>query len=350
MMFLKVVIYYLLLVATIDSEERLFGFLRWLLVFISLLAALALLSWFHVVEIPSITALDERMGYDEFGESISISRLRSTGIFNDPNDLAMILTVGVVLGLRGAFTSDSSTLFRTLSLCLAGGLIYSIYLTQSRGGFLALLAALGALAYFRWGAKRTLLCAALALPLMLVAMKGRMTSFDEAMEGGTGHSRIELWSEGLQLFRQSPLFGIGQGVFADEVGLVAHNSYLHTFAELGLFGGALFLGSFLAGSLGLWGCRNAHAPDTSLTILREAGTMMGVLAGTAVALFSITRVYTAPTYLLLGVTASFTRLAAIDSGLAPLCFDRVFLKRLAAVSVLFLALMYVFVRVGLRGS
>ena len=41
--FFKILVYYLLLVVNIDWEERLTHFLRWLLVLIALVAALALL-------------------------------------------------------------------------------------------------------------------------------------------------------------------------------------------------------------------------------------------------------------------------------------------------------------------
>ena len=47
------------------------------------------------------------------------------------------------------------------------------------------------------------------------------------------------------LLRQAPLFGIGVGKYEDEVGLVAHNSFVHAYTELGIFGGALFLGAFV---------------------------------------------------------------------------------------------------------
>jgi O-antigen ligase len=84
------------------------------------------------------------------------------------------------------------------------------------------------------------------LAAVLLAFKGRMTNLDDAMEQGTAQTRIQLWSEGLQLFKRDPLFGIGQNNYVEEVGQAAHNSFLHAFTELGIFGGALFLGAYAA--------------------------------------------------------------------------------------------------------
>src|SRR5260370_10175657 len=119
---------------------------------------------------------------------------------------------------------------------------YGLVLTRSRGGFLALVAGLFTLFQARFGWRRTLLLASAGLPLLFVLFAGRQTTLSTVE--GTGQDRIQLWSEGLGLFREAPLFGIGQGEYADRVGLVAHNSFVHCFAELGFAGGALFLGAF----------------------------------------------------------------------------------------------------------
>ena len=52
--------------------------------------------------------------------------------------------------------------------------------------------------------------------------------------------------------RQAPLFGIGYTEYAEEIGQVAHNSYVHAFTELGLFGGTLFVSAFYLAFVGVW--------------------------------------------------------------------------------------------------
>ena len=56
---------------------------------------------------------------------------------------------------------------------------------------------------------------------------------------------MQLWYAGLVEMKRFPLFGIGAGMYPDFVdGRVAHNSFVHAFVELGIFGGVIFLGAF----------------------------------------------------------------------------------------------------------
>jgi O-antigen ligase len=57
------------------------------------------------------------------------------------------------------------------------------------------------------------------------------------------NGRIQLWAEGLKIFRLYPLFGTGLGGWAALSGhyLSPHNTYLHVAVELGLVGLALYL-------------------------------------------------------------------------------------------------------------
>src|SRR6185503_3560738 len=48
--------------------------------------------------------------------------------------------------------------------------------------------------------------------------------------------RYEAWATGIQMFRDSPLFGVGNGQFVEHHYLTAHNSYVLALAELGLVG------------------------------------------------------------------------------------------------------------------
>jgi len=347
-MFFKIVVYYLLLVANVDSEEHLRSFLRWLLLLITLLAALALLSAYHIVELPGIDFFAQRQ-YDRVtGQTIILHRLRGTGIFNDPNDLAMILVAGVAIALY-VVADPAAGMLRPLGLAQLGLFGYTIYDTQSRGGLLALLATLATLCQARWGWKRTALVAAIILPALLVAVKGRITNIDEAMDEGTGQSRIQLWSEGLQLFKHQLVFGIGEGNYAEEVGQVAHNSFVHAFTELGFFGGALFLGTFAAALFMLYRLRDDETlAEYQSELKRMLPYVTAMLVGFAVSMLSLSRNYFVPTYLVLGVATSYVQIVTGPTQPLPLCFDSLFLKRLAFGSVCFLAVVYVFIRVTVR--
>src|SRR5436190_13162037 len=79
-----------------------------------------------------------------------------------------------------------------------------------------------------------------ATPIVL----GRQGNME--VSGGTGQQRIQLWADGLAQLKTARLpFGIGEGHYRDVAGLVAHNSYIHAYVELGFLGGTMFMGCFL---------------------------------------------------------------------------------------------------------
>ncbi len=207
------------------------------------LASFALLHDKGIMEIPGlqIQRLEQTEFNEQTGEYGFVHRLVGTGLFNDPNDLSLILVAGLIIGLY--LLGDRR--MGILRLAWIGPILllgYAFALTQSRGGFLALVAGLVAFAQARFGWKRMIIPAGIALPLLFVLFAGRQTSLSASE--GTGQERLSLWSDALLYFRSAPVFGIGVGEFQEQAELVAHNSYLQCFAETGLVGGALFLGAF----------------------------------------------------------------------------------------------------------
>ena len=144
-----------------------------------------------------------------------------------------------------------------------------------------------------------------------------MTDFT-ALHAGTGQSRIQAWSDSLTVFRQYPFFGLGEGLLTDQYGEVAHNSFLHCYAELGMFGGTAFLACFLAAGLGLWSlrneCRNPTAPDGIPGEFRELAHLrvfvFAALAAYSAGMLTLSRQFVAPTYLILGLAAAAQSLHA----------------------------------------
>src|SRR5262249_51850043 len=192
-LFVKVVLYYLLVVSTLNTLSRLRQFLFWLVVFITVLTVLAVCQYHGVVDIPALSAFNQ-LEYDpETGEQIILPRLRSTGIYNDPNDLSLILVVGILLCLAGLGGNSGVLRFAWVGpLALFG---YALTLTYSRGGMLSLLAGLVALFQARFGWRKSILLSVAVLPVLLLGVGGRQA--DLATSEGTGQARIQLWSEGL---------------------------------------------------------------------------------------------------------------------------------------------------------
>jgi hypothetical protein len=355
--FAKVVVYYLLLVGNVTTTARLRIFLGSLGVFAVLFVVLSVLQYHGVITLPqpepNLLISDRNKGpegayvkdmeYDPaLGQKVEFRRLRGSGIFADPNDLSLLLTMGVFIALYGLMDVTQG-IFRLGWLGPLVLFVYALSLTFSRGGIIALLAGAFALFYARYGWRAALVLGAPLVPAAVVLFGGRMASFSTA--GGTGQSRIQIWSDCLDQFREAPLFGIGMNDLGDYVGKAAHNSFLHAFAELGVFGGMLFFGCFFFAGLGLLRvCKyRQYLGDPDLR--RLLPFVMALFAAYTIGILSLSRVETVTTYLLLGLVTAFFNLAM---GFAPafgLQVDGKLVQRWALASAGLLMATYMFVRV-----
>ncbi|MGH7194774.1 MAG: O-antigen ligase family protein [Candidatus Saccharimonadales bacterium] len=347
--FSKMVIYYLLVVANVNSPSRLRLVLFWLLGCIAVLAVLALLQYHGVIHIQSLAAL-EYIEFDSVTErEYFVRRICGMGIFNDPNDLSMMMVVGTALAVY--FFFDPRVVLFKLPLAVVGAaFLYAVALTQSRGGLLALLAALGALFQARYGWKKSLVLLAGLLPLIFLLVSGRQSDLGDALSQGTGQSRIQLWSEGLQMLRANPFFGLGYYLFAGQAGQVAHNSYVQAFAELGFFGGTIFLGAWCWAVLIPYRLGQGGRLFADHELCRLRPYLLAAVAGYAGGMGTLTRIDVVPTYLVLGLSSAYTGLAQTDPPLERVRLDGKLVVRSVQISVLFLAAIYLFVHVFARWS
>ena len=132
---------------------------------------------------------------------------------------------------------------RTLYGLCSAAMLLAIALTNSRGGLLALLAmVIGAVVTFSRNKPRAMAAALAVAGLLLVVAPGRMKNFDSKEE--SANSRFLFWKEGIIQLRAHPITGVGYLRFPDvNSGFVAHNSFVHCFAELGLPGFFFFMGT-----------------------------------------------------------------------------------------------------------
>ncbi len=337
----KVVIYYLIAISVLDTPQRLKSFLSWLLFGIFLLAGLALLHFHGFVNIPALQALDRLDRDPDTGEIHSFRQLRSTGIFNDPNDLSLMLVPGVIFSMYRMF-APGAVIGKLVFGSTLVGFLYAIYETKSRGGFLAVVAGVYALMLAKYGLRKASGLAVVVVPLMAMLFGGRQTQISTG--AGTAQDRIRLWNEGLMLLRSYPLFGIGADNYDEFVGQDAHNSYVHAFTELGLVGGIFFAGLFYysimtARTDGLRDTRYAD-PETQ----RLQAYMVAGISAYAVGIYSLSRCYVNPTYLLPALVCAYHRVSVV----APIRTVPKFSARVIPVGLGVLAFLYVFVKVFVR--
>ena len=343
--YVKIALYYLVLVAVVDSPRRLKVLCLALGMVIAAITAVAVLSYHQIIELETVQKLMDVRSDAENGGLMRFERMQSVGIFRDPNDLAQILAVGVVLCVYG-WERSRRLLIRVLWPALMVLMLYGIYRTQSRGGMLALLAGAGALAISRVGLRRASIAGALAIPLLLVAFGGRQTELSAG--DGSALSRVQLWSDALEAMRGSPLLGIGPGGMQEQSGQVAHNSFLQAYSELGIPGGWLF---FTAYWVAIWGVlrlgkRTIRIVDEELAYLRPY--LGAALVAYCVGMLSLTRNYVSPTYLLLGLASSYLSLVLTDPPKPQIRFGLRLLGRTFAWSIVFLLALQLFVKASVR--
>jgi hypothetical protein len=344
--FFTILVYYLLVVATVDTPARLRAFLFCLTLSILVLTFLALAQYHGYLEFNKLRSIDEKVGDAAAGTDYVVKRLVGPGVvFADPNDICAVFVVGVLLSLY--WLSDARLGFaRLLWAGPLGVFAYAMAMTYSRGGFLALLVGLTVLLQTRYGWKRSLLLGAVALPVLFAVFAGRATNLSTTE--GTGQQRLQIWSDALMTLRTAPAFGIGMGEFGQGGEYAAHNSYVHCFAELGLFGGTLFLGAFYVAfrQVRALAGRPDLVPDAELR--RLGPFLLAMLAAYAASMLSLSRQFVPTTYTFLGLATAYVRVAAPALRAPVLPFDGRLARRLAFVSAGFLVASYVFVRVFTR--
>ena len=324
----KVVLYYLLLVAVIDTPARLRPFLGCIVVFVVVLTSLALLQYHGVIDLDALRPLERRENFDpESGEWEVFYQLRSTGIYNDPNDFCLILVTGLLCTLYRA-TTASGWISRFFWLLPAGLFGYAVFLTQSRGGLLGLVVAAVVWAYGYYGWRKTI-PVALALFAGIAALGGDRQTEMNLGRGGTAHERFMLWSDGFVEMMRNPITGIGVGEYSEDVGMVAHNSFVHAYVEMGLLGGGLFLGAYVLSIVEL----RRTIPPTDPILRGLLPFVLAIVVGYAAGVFSLSRNYVVPTYMILGLATAYLRQSEIASQPSRLRFDGRTVAMLAGLGV-----------------
>jgi O-antigen ligase len=339
----KIILFYLLLVGLVDTPARLRKMLLWLAVFIVLLAGLATLVYHGFVELPGMKPLEQLWTHDELtNEWSTITRMRASGIFNDPNDLSLVLALGIMISLY-QISDGRKGLFRVVWLLPVSLFGYTLLLTQSRSGMVSVLCGLMVLIRCRLGWVKSIVLGMVALSA-LVVLGLRQTSVDLTDKNDTAQARIQLWADGFEAFRKTPLFGVGINRYVDEVQQVAHNSYIHAMVETGVFGGCLFAGMVYFAVWPLERLIRHRAAITDPELRRLLPFVAAMVGAYAAGLLALSRNYVLPTYLVLGLSAAYQQMVVCDPPLPDPKCKRQFAFRLAALGVVVLGFVYVTIR------
>jgi putative inorganic carbon (HCO3(-)) transporter len=234
--YLKIVIVFVLMMNVLTTTERLERLMWLIVVCTGIIAALSVWNYVRGVNLVEGGRLAGPVG----------------GIFGNPNDLAMnmtsLLPAAIVIALSGRQPAGK----RLVALLTAALMVATIIFTQSRGGALGIVAALGAIAVLgRWMRRGvgtiTIVAVLVATPFLSDSFWARMVSIvDEESDKqftGSREARRLVMLEGIDAFLEHPLTGVGVGQFKNynpserkERWRETHNVLIQVAAETGFFG------------------------------------------------------------------------------------------------------------------
>jgi putative inorganic carbon (HCO3(-)) transporter len=241
------------------------------------------------IQTPYVMAGGDDMRTSEF-------RIRGLGMLHDPNfygQYLLMLLPFLFVGRKPKGRLDAGYLFAVPASLL---MIIGIYLTNSRGAQLGLLLLTG---LFLWKRYRRMGALAMILiaPVTVIAINATRS---RTISISTGVDRLTLWSDGLGMFKSSPLWGIGYYQFPERELLTAHNTYLLCAAEMGMIGFFLWM-SLLVVTILLLRRVPAAVSASDPVLARWAEAVKLSLYGYLFTSFFLSRLYDLPLYLLIGM-------------------------------------------------
>ena len=231
--YVKIILIFALMVTTITTPKRLYQVI-WLVVIVcGYVSVRGIFDYLRGVNLMEGSRLRGALG----------------GFMENPNDLAMNLVVFMAPALFLMF-QDRGTVRRLFAAAIVLAMAIAIVLTKSRAGFIGVGAMGLVVMYFMIRERPGVIFAVLfvglvAMPVMPSGFWDRMSSITNPDEDETGsrEQRIQLYRQGLQVFAENPLTGIGAGQFENYDGEMmatrwraTHSVWLQVAAELGIFG------------------------------------------------------------------------------------------------------------------
>lgn len=187
------------------------------------------------------------------------------GMLEDNNDfsLAMVMALPMLVHIG---TSEKRKVLRRGVFLMVPLTALTVVMTHSRGGFLAMMTALGVLV---WRSRNRLAgiflgIAALVIAYIVVPASyiERIQSISHYEDDGSARGRLQAWDTAIRMATAHPVFGVGYTMFRrnyqkysatpGQFARVAHNSYLQIWAESGTIAILVYLFLFFYTLYRLW--------------------------------------------------------------------------------------------------
>ncbi|MDO8860427.1 O-antigen ligase family protein [Haliea sp. E1-2-M8] len=326
---------------TLEREEKI------LAIFIFCGAVMALHGVDQILDPDKIgwSGVAANVRYDSIADPVW--QIRYVGIFNDPNDLGMYLLFCIPLILY-FLNRDGFGLKVALWIPLLLLHLYAVWLTNSRGTMVALMAIVVLYALFRYGGIKAVVVLAIAVPILTPVFYAVAPSRMLITDDSSSMERIYAWNEGIKMFKWRPVFGIGKAGFMDYHPKTAHNSWVLVLAELGMLGYSLWMAMLSYSVFQLWykykflGDRLAALGALTAHEIRErkiAFALLFAILGALAAAFFLSRSYIVVIFLMCGLAvAQHARMKALYPDYqAPAIAKPVFLVILVSIYLLHFA-------------
>jgi O-antigen ligase len=227
-------------------------------------------------------------------------RVRYMGELHDPHEVALTVCVGgigLLIGFAIRRRRAPSQILMVVGVVL---LVATVVFTQSRGGLLVAMMVPGVYIVRRFGLAAIIPAALLAVPvLMLGGRSGENADMSTTL-------RYEAWAAGLEMFKHSPIYGVGARMFTDHHYLTAHNSYVLTLAELGIVGMFLFMTLIYLSLKTLWVGLRALSKIPGTAAAQVWGmALMSAMCGIAFQINTLSMAYHSVVWLFFGLTGAW---------------------------------------------
>jgi O-antigen ligase len=181
--------------------------------------------------------------------------IRYAGFAFNENVVALIMTLAVPMAWYLAFStvgnSKTERFLKVINFAYLAPAIFAILLTASRTPLFAMIPAflfiLGSFPRIKPITRvvvAVLLVGALYVlqPLIPQSSVERLSTAGSEVSEGTLGGRVETWNQGIDVFLENPILGIGAGAFRRSIERekVAHSTYVSVLTETGLVGFILF--------------------------------------------------------------------------------------------------------------
>lgn len=238
--------------------------------------------------------LQARFGIMVYGQKMAMEdRVAWVGAWDGPNVLCLLYVTAVAFSF-GFLSKPYNVLWRIANLLFIGILMYGIYLTNSRGGYLGLIVVIG---FFVWngfirGKRFTikLIACLIGIVAVAVALKLAPSRMSElSVQEESAHERSWLWESGLNIVRDSPVFGAGKGQFSVAQYTAAHNNFVQDMAEMGFPGLFVYILLMYLSIKGLYSIlRSKAASRQNILISNLAGSILTAIIGFNIMTYFVT--------------------------------------------------------------